>query len=65
MPDKAQIELTFISERVTKNTVRFQEELGDESWSGKDVAVGPLYIQKEALQSIGSPSRVKVTIEPA
>lgn len=65
MTDRAQIELTFVSERVTKNTVRFQEELGTESYSGKDVAVGPLYIQKEALASIGNPPRVKVTIEPA
>lgn len=58
------IVLEFVEEHKTKRTVRFQEVLGEKSWSERDVAIGPLYIQKEALELIGNPSKVKVTIEP-
>jgi hypothetical protein len=52
----------FSPERVTKNTVRFQEELE----STMDVPViGTLYVQKTALSSIGykEGNSLKVTVE--
>lgn len=54
------MELEFIAERVTKNTVRFAEVEHDGV-----TAVGTLYVQKHALRDIGNPERLKVTIEPA
>jgi very-short-patch-repair endonuclease len=48
-------ELTFTIEKVTKNTVRYQEE-------GNSPKVGYLYVQKQALPS-PHPQRLKVTIE--
>ncbi len=65
MPDRDKIELVFQEDRKTKRTVKFDEVLGDFAWSDKDVAVGPLYVQQQALELIGSPSKIKVTIEPA
>ena len=59
------IELIFTEERKTTRTVLFHEELGDQAWSDQDVAVGPLYVKKQALEHIGSPVKIKVTIEPA
>ena len=38
-------ELTFESEKETKNTIRFQEVTKD----GKPPVIGPLYVQKSAL----------------
>ncbi len=59
------IELVFREDRKTTRTVLFQEELGEVAWSDQDVAVGPLYIKKQALETIGNPTKIKVTIEPA
>ncbi len=56
------LELKFTYEKETKNTVRYQEELGEEAYSSKDIAVGSLYIQKEVLGE-PVPQRLKVTIE--
>ncbi|MBA7639925.1 hypothetical protein ES703_47586 [subsurface metagenome] len=56
------LELKFTYEKETKNTVRYQEELGEEAYSSKDIAVGSLYIQKEVL-GVPPPQRLKVTIE--
>lgn len=64
MPELDKIVLEFKEDRKTKRTVKFDEVLGDQAWSEKDVAVGPLYVQKEALEMIGNPSKIKVTIEP-
>ncbi len=56
------LELTFSYEKETKNTIRYQEELGEEAYSSKDIAIGYLYIQKDALgQPI--PKRLKVVIQ--
>ena len=57
------LELRFTYEKETKNTVRYQEELGEVAHSGRDIAVGALYIQKEVLWD-PVPQRLKVTIEP-
>jgi hypothetical protein len=65
---KAEVEeivIELIDKRTTKNTHMFEEVLGDQQWSEKDIAVGNLYIQTEALQMLGSPKRIKVTIEAA
>ena len=51
------LELIFSREKETKNTIRYQEELGEE-----DVAVGTLYVQKEVLGE-PAPQRLKVVIE--
>jgi len=64
MPDRDKIELVFQEDRKTLRTVKFDEVLGDQAWSDRDVAVGPLYVQKQALELIGNPSKIKVTIEP-
>lgn len=56
------LELRFSYEKETKNTIRYQEELGDVAHSSRDIAVGTLYVQKEALGD-PPPQRLRVTIE--
>ncbi len=56
------LELRFTYERPTKNTIRYQEELGEEAHSSRDIAIGVIYIQKEALGE-PVPQRLRVTIE--
>ena len=56
------LELRFTYEKETKNTIRYQEELSDEAHSSRDIAVGSIYIQKEALGE-PVPQRLRVTIE--
>ncbi len=51
--------LVFVTERETKNTVRFQEEA-----SGKPPVIGTLYVQRWALGE-PLPRRLTVTIEAA
>lgn len=58
------IVIDFKEVRETKRTHLFEEELGDQSWSDQDVAVGSLYVKTHALDMIGMPSRIRVTIEP-
>ena len=64
MAELDKLELIFTEDRKTIRTVLFLEELGEQAFSSKDIAVGPLYVQKEALEMIGNPGRLKVTIEP-
>jgi len=54
--------LKFTYEKETRNTTRYQEELGNETHSSRDIAVGSLYVQKEALGE-PTPQSLKVTIE--
>jgi len=56
------LELRFTYEKETQNTIRYKEELGDEAHSNRDIAVGSLYIQKEALGE-PVPQRLRVSIE--
>jgi hypothetical protein len=56
------LELKFTYEKETKNTIRYQEELGEVGYSSRDVAVGTLYVQKEVLGE-PAPQRLRVTIE--
>ena len=51
--------LVFVTERQTKNTVRFQEEA-----NGKPPVIGTLYVQRWALGE-PLPQRLTVTIEAA
>ena len=51
--------MVFITERETKNTVRFQEEA-----SGKPPVIGTLYVQRWALGE-PLPQRLTLTIEAA
>ena len=51
--------MVFVTERETKNTVRFQEET-----SGKPPVIGTLYVQRWALGE-PLPQRLTVTIEGA
>ena len=57
------LELVFMYEKETKNCIRYQEEPGDEAYSSRDVAVGSLYVQKEALGD-PVPERLRVVIGP-
>ena len=55
-----EIVVEFIKERDTKNTVKFEAVVGD----GRDRgAVGSLYVLKKDLEKIGSPQKIRVTIE--
>jgi len=56
------LELKFTYEKETRNTIRYQEELGNEAHSSRDIAVGTLYVQKEALGE-PAPQRLRVIIE--
>ncbi len=56
------LELKFTYEKETKNTIRYQEELGEEVHSSRDIAVGTLYVQKEVLGE-RVPQRLRVIIE--
>lgn len=64
MAELDKIVLEFREDRKTLRTVKFEEIIGEQAWSEKDVAVGPLYVQKEAMEMIGNPSKIRVTIEP-
>jgi len=46
---------SFTRVRETKNTILFQED-------GGDIAVGPLYVQKSALEKLGNPEKLAVVI---
>jgi len=58
------IVLEFTADRDTKRTRLFQEQLGEQTYSDQDVAIGPLYVKLQALEMIGNPQKLKVTIEP-
>jgi len=64
MDDDEEIKLVFKKRRETTRTILFDEELGEQGWSDKDVAVGVLYVQKQALEMIGNPEKIEVTIRP-
>ncbi len=56
------LKLRFTYEKETKNTIRYQEELGEVAHSSRDIAVGTIYIQKEVLRN-RAPQKLKVIIE--
>lgn len=67
MSEKSELEaitLEFNFKRQTTRTHLFGEVLGETQWSDQDVAIGSLYIKTQALEKIGLPKKVRVTIEP-
>ena len=62
--DMEKLVLTFKMEKETKNTIRYQEEVGKVGYSDKDIAIGTLYIQKQALGET-PPKQITVTVEAA
>ena len=45
------LELTFTYEKETRNTIRYQEQLGEEAHSSRDIAVGTLMSRKRCWGS--------------
>ena len=64
MPELDKLELTFIKSYRTKRKTRYDEEVGDQAYSDRDVAIGYIYPYTEAMELIGNPNKIKVTIEP-
>lgn len=60
--DKIVLEFKFVRE--TKRTYLFNEVVGEREWSDQTFAIGNLYMKTQALEEIGLPKRIKVTIEP-
>ncbi len=54
------LQLSFERERETKNTIRYEEQVTD-----APPVVGTLYLQKYALNRLGNPDCLRVTIEAA
>lgn len=50
--------LTFTKERETKGTWRYKEDA-----AAADAVVGTLYLKKAAVEALGSPEALQVTIE--
>lgn len=65
MAELDKLELIFTEDRKTLRTVLFEEKISEQGYSDEDVAVGSLYVKKQALEMIGNPGKIKVTIEPA
>jgi hypothetical protein len=59
-----QLTVKFVRERETKNTVRFAEVPRDPK-QPEALVVGTLYVQKAALDEIGTPDNLTVTIQPS
>ena len=54
----AQMKVEFVKERDTKNTVMFMEQPKD----GQAEAIGRLYVQKSAMETLGQPEKLTVTL---
>ena len=63
-PEEERLVLDFNWSKDTKRTSMFEEQLGEQAYSDKDVAIGIIYVQQQALELIGDPKRIRVTIEP-
>jgi len=64
MAELDKIELEFIIDHGTERAVMFQEKVTDLPVHDKGPIVGSLYMMKEALDLIGSPEEITVTIKP-
>lgn len=60
--DKIVLEFKF--SRETKRTHLFEEEVGEREWSDQTFAIGNLYVKTQALEELGMPKRIRITIEP-
>jgi hypothetical protein len=56
------VEITFIADRETKNTVRFSEHVPA---GGQARTKSPIYLTKDMLKRLGDPERLRFTIENA
>lgn len=67
MPDLEKIEFTMKERRRTTRKVLFDEQLGGQEFSDTGLAIGVLYVHKDAVEllGLGKPAKIKVTIEPA
>ncbi len=74
MTEDTKIELEFVPEKQTKRMVMFREVVRDneQAWSDEDVAIGPLYVKKQALEIgfgvdpetvVSTGMKLKVTLE--
>lgn len=54
---KKQVTVTFNKEKDTKNTRKFMED-------AVEPIIGTLYVQKSALEKLGNPETLTVTISP-
>jgi hypothetical protein len=50
--------VTFKVEKETKNTVRYEEEIGD-----TPPIIGTLYVQKWVLKTLGNPATLTLTLQ--
>lgn len=60
MSEKQKLTAVFTVEKDTKNTIRFQEVIGTEP-----PIINTLYVQKYAVNKLGNPSKITVTVEAA
>lgn len=60
MTNLEKLELRFVQEKETKNTVRYKEEV---EFASNTPFVGVLYLRREAVQALGNPGSLVVTIE--
>lgn len=56
----SELNLTFETDKPTKNTVRFAEDVDE----NKDAAVGMIYIKNKFVEQLGNPDGIEVTIRP-
>lgn len=59
MPEE-KLTATFTTEKETKNTIRFAEEVSTDA-----PLIGTIYVQKYALNRLSNPSKIRVTVEAA
>jgi hypothetical protein len=59
MTTKTKLQATFLLEKETKNTRKFEEV----PEPGQAPMIGTLYVQKHVLHNLGNPDRLTVTIE--
>ncbi len=62
--ERDKLVLVFKREYETKSKVRYNEQVGDEGYSDRDVAIGYIYPLSQAIEMLGNPDLIKVTIEP-
>lgn len=61
MPETKKIVVDFPTmDRETQNKLRFHEK----DSNGKDGVIDKLYLRKSAVEKLGSPTGIRVTIEP-
>jgi len=57
-------ELYFTQAYRTRRKTRYNEELGEVELSEAGTAIDYLYIRNEAIELLGYPHKIRITIEP-